>query len=383
MNRVKGEGAFAVLARAKELEAQGKEVVHLEIGEPDFPTPEHIQDAARQAMRDGYTKYGPAAGFREVREAIAADVAASRGIPVDADEVVVTTGAKPLLFFSALALVEEGDEVIYPDPGFPIYESVIGLAGGKPVPVPLRQENEFRLDREELAALVTPRTRMVILNSPQNPTGSVLTREDLEHIAEVCLANDIVVLSDEPYSRVIYEAEHVSIASVPRMKERTILVDGFSKRYSMTGWRLGYGVMPRELAERIALLQVNDTSCAPAFSQIAGMKALQGPQECVGEMVAKFRARRDLIVQGLNEVQGVSCIMPLGAFYAFPDVRDTGLDCEQLAQALLEEAGVALLPGTSFGQQGKGFLRLSYANSLENIQKALSRMGDYLAAARR
>lgn len=383
MDRVKGEGAFAVLARARELEAEGKEVVHLQIGEPDFPTPEHIQDAARQAMRDGYTKYGPARGFTEVREAIAADVSASRGIPVDPEEVVVTTGAKPFLFFSALALVEEGTEVVYPDPGFPIYESVIGLAGGRPVPVPLRQENEFRLDPDELASLVSDRTRMVILNSPQNPTGSVLTQEDVERIAEVCIASDVVVLSDEPYSRVIYDAKHVSIAAVPGMKERTILVDGFSKRYSMTGWRLGYGVMPAELAERIALLQVNDTSCAPAFSQIAGMKALQGPQDSVAEMVAEFKARRDLIVQGLNELPGVSCVMPRGAFYAFPDVHETGLDCEELADALLEEAGVALLPGTSFGRQGDGFLRLSYANSRENIEKALQRMGDYLAAARR
>ncbi len=381
MSRLKGEAAFAVLARAKELERQGRDIVHLEIGEPDFPTPQHIKDAAYQAMMDGYTKYGPSAGFPEVREAIAADVSARHGIPVDPAEVVVTVGAKPILFYTILALADEDAEVIYPDPGFPSYESVIGFAGAKPVPIELRQEDEFRLSVDRLLSLVTERTRLIVLNSPHNPTGSVLTRSDLTQIAEVCLERDLWVLSDEPYSLVIYDREHSSIASLPGMKERTVLVDGFSKRYSMTGWRLGYGVANQDMAARLSLMQNNDNSCCPSFVQMAGLAALRGPQDCVAEMVAEFRARRDLIVAGLNALPGVSCVMPHGAFYVFPDITGTGRSEAELAESLLDEAGVALLPGTAFGAAGQGFLRLSYVNSQDNIRQALERMESALTVA--
>ena len=381
MSRLKGEAAFAVLARARELERQGRDIIHLEIGEPDFPTPQHIKDAAYQAMLDGYTKYGPSAGFPEVREAIAADVTARHGIPVDPAEVVVTVGAKPILFYTILAVADEEAEVIYPDPGFPSYESVIGFAGARPVPIQLRQEDEFRLNVDRLLGLVSDRTRLIILNSPHNPTGSVLTRQDLEQIAEVCLERDLWVLSDEPYSLVIYDREHTSIASLPGMRERTVLLDGFSKRYSMTGWRLGYAVANMEMIPKLALLQNNDTSCCPSFVQMAGLAALRGPQDCVAEMVAEFRARRDLIVEGLNALPGVSCVLPYGAFYAFPDITGTGRSEAELAEVLLHEAGVALLPGTAFGAAGQGFLRLSYVNSQDNIRRALERMEAVLAVA--
>lgn len=374
MSRLGTETAFEVLARAKALEAQGREIIHLEIGEPDFDTPAHIKAAAVRALEEGWTHYTPAAGIPALREAIADYIRRTRGIPVGPEHVVVVPGGKPIMFFAILALVEEGDEVIYPNPGFPIYESMIRFVGARPVPLRLRMENEFRVDVEELARLITPRTRMLILNSPANPTGGVLTREDLEAIAELCLKHDLVVLSDEIYSRILYEGEHISIASFPGMLERTIILDGFSKTYAMTGWRLGYGVMPEPLAEAVTRLMINSNSCTAAFTQIAGIAALTSPQDEVDRMVAAFRERREVMVEGLNRLPGFRCLKPKGAFYAFPNIEGTGISSRELAHYLLEEAGVAVLSGTAFGEYGEGFLRLSFANSIENIQKALERI---------
>jgi aspartate/methionine/tyrosine aminotransferase len=374
MSRLGTETAFEVLARAKALEAQGREIIHLEIAEPDFDTPAHIKAAAVRALEEGWTHYTPAAGIPALREAIADYIRRTRGIPVGPEHVVVVPGGKPIMFFAILALVEEGDEVIYPNPGFPIYESMIRFVGARPVPLRLRMENEFRVDVEELARLITPRTRMLILNSPANPTGGVLTREDLEAIAELCLKHDLVVLSDEIYSRILYEGEHISIASFPGMLERTIILDGFSKTYAMTGWRLGYGVMPEPLAEAVTRLMINSNSCTAAFTQIAGIAALTGPQDEVDRMVAAFRERREVMVEGLNRLPGFRCLKPKGAFYAFPNIEGTGMSSRELAHYLLEEAGVAVLSGTAFGEYGEGFLRLSFANSIENIQKALERI---------
>lgn len=374
MSRLGTETAFEVLARAKALEAQGREIIHLEIGEPDFDTPAHIKAAAVRALEEGYTHYTPAAGIPALRQTIAEYIRRTRGIPVGPENVVVVPGGKPIIFFSILALVEEGDEVIYPNPGFPIYESMINYVGGRPVPLPLRMENEFRVDVEELASRITPRTRMLILNSPANPTGGVLTREDLAAIAELCIRHDLIVLSDEIYSRILYEGEHVSIASFPGMLERTIILDGFSKTYAMTGWRLGYGVMPVPLAEAVTQLMINSNSCTAAFTQMAGIAALTGPQDEVDRMVAAFRERREVMVEGLNRIPGFRCLKPKGAFYAFPNIEGTGISSRELASYLLEEAGVAVLSGTAFGEYGEGFLRLSFANSVENIQKALERI---------
>ncbi len=374
MSRLGTETAFEVLARAKALEAQGREIIHLEIGEPDFDTPAHIKAAAVRALDEGWTHYTPAAGIPALREVIADYIRRTRGISVGPEHVVVVPGGKPIMFFAILALVEEGDEVIYPNPGFPIYESMIRFVGARPVPLRLRMENEFRVDVEELARLITPRTRMLILNSPANPTGGVLTREDLEAIAELCLKHDLVVLSDEIYSRILYEGEHISIASFPGMLERTIILDGFSKTYAMTGWRLGYGVMPEPLAEAVTRLMINSNSCTAAFTQIAGIAALTGPQDDVDRMVAAFRERREVMVEGLNRLPGFRCLKPKGAFYAFPNIEGTGMSSRELAHYLLEEAGVAVLSGTAFGEYGEGFLRLSFANSIENIQKALERI---------
>jgi aspartate aminotransferase len=374
MSRLGTETAFEVLARAKALEAQGREIIHLEIGEPDFDTPAHIKAAAVRALEEGWTHYTPAAGIPALREAIADYIRRTRGIPVGPEHVVVVPGGKPIMFFAILALVEEGDEVIYPNPGFPIYESMIRFVGARPVPLRLRMENEFRVDVEELARLITPRTRMLILNSPANPTGGVLTREDLAAIAELCLKHNLVVLSDEIYSRILYEGEHISIASFPGMLERTIILDGSSKTYAMTGWRLGYGVMPEPLAEAVTRLMINSNSCTAAFTQIAGIAALTGPQDDVDRMVAAFRERREVMVEGLNRLPGFRCLKPKGAFYAFPNIEGTGMSSRELAHYLLEEAGVAVLSGTAFGEYGEGFLRLSFANSIENIQKALERI---------
>ncbi len=384
MERLGTETAFSVLAKAKALEAQGREIIHLEIGEPDFDTPPHIVEAGCRALRDGHTHYTPTAGIPELRAAIAADVARSRRIEVAPEQVVVTPGGKPIMFFAILALVDEGDEVLLPNPAFPIYESMVSFVGGRPVFVPLRQENEFRFDLDELSAGLSERTRMVVLNSPANPTGGVLTPEDIASLAVILRDRpDVFVLADEIYSRLLYETSFASIASEERLGPdgRTIILDGFSKTYAMTGWRLGYGVMPEPLAEEVTKLQVNSNSCTNAATQYAGLEALAGPQDSVGRMLSEFRARRDLIVAGLNELPGVECITPQGAFYAFPRVSGTGHPVDTLAAVLLDEAGVACLAGTAFGRYGEGHLRFSYANSRENITRALERMGEVLSRA--
>ena len=379
MSHLGTETAFEVLARAKQLEKEGKEIVHLEIGEPDFNTPQNITEAAIEALKEGYTHYGPSAGLPELREVIARYMADTRKILVDPDEVVVTPGGKPIMFFSILALVDAGDEVIYPNPGFPIYESVIEFLGAKAVPIQLREENDFRLDIDELKKLVTPKTKLIIINSPQNPTGGILTLEDLKAIADIAISKNIPVLSDEIYSRILYEGKHHSIASLPDMKERTIILDGLSKTYAMTGWRIGYGVMNKSLAPHIARLMTNSNSCTASFTQRAAIEAITGNQGEVDKMVKEFKRRRDVIVKGLCDIPKLSCPSPKGAFYVFPNVKKVGWDTKKLADAILNEAGVAVLSGTAFGKFGEGYLRLSYANSVENINKALERIKKFLA----
>jgi aspartate/methionine/tyrosine aminotransferase len=384
MGRLGTETAFEVLARARALEARGRDVVHLEIGEPDFNTPGNVVEAGRAALAGGETHYTPAPGIPALRAAIARDASARRGVAFEPDDVVVTPGGKPIMFFAILALVDTGDEVIYPNPGFPIYESMIDFAGGRPVPIQIQEERDFSLDVERLCALIGPRTRMVILNSPHNPTGGVLSRADLEAIADACRPHpDLVVLADEIYSRMLYEGEHVSIAALPGMRERTIVLDGFSKTYAMTGWRLGYGLFPRELAPAATKLMTNSNSCTATFTQLAGVEALTGPQDAPAAMLEEFRRRRELIVAGLNTIRGVSCRVPHGAFYVFPNITGTGLSSREVADLLLEEAGVAVLSGTSFGAYGEGYIRLSYANSTANIQKVLDRMKATLEARQR
>jgi aspartate aminotransferase len=374
MARLGTETAFEVLVKAKALETQGRDIIHLEIGEPDFDTPRNIIDAAVDALNKGYTHYGPSAGLMELREVIAQHVSETRGVNVTPDEVVVVPGGKPIIFFSILALAEHGDEVIYPNPGFPIYESMINYVGAKAVPIRLREELDFRLDMDELASLTNDRTKLIILNSPQNPTGGVLEKRDIERIAAAIGDRNIMVLSDEIYSRLIFEGEHHSIMSVDGMKERTILLDGFSKTYAMTGWRMGYGVMRVDLATHIARLMTNSSSCTASFSQIAGIEALSGSQESVDQMRSEFKKRRDVMVAGLNKIKGFSCRLPHGAFYVFPNITKTGWPSKKLADALLDDAGVAALSGTAFGAFGEGYLRFSVANSIENIEKALDRI---------
>jgi aspartate/methionine/tyrosine aminotransferase len=379
MSRLGTETAFEVLARAREIEKTGKSVVHLEIGEPDFDTPSHIVDAGVDALRSGHTHYGPSAGLPELRETIAERIAAEGRYPgAKAENVVVTPGGKPVLFFSVLACAEEGSEVIYPNPGFPIYESAIDFVGAKAVPLPLLEKKGFRVDLADLAARITPKTRMLILNSPANPTGGVLTREDLEGIAGLVRGKPIWVLSDEIYSKILYSGEHASIASLPGMAEQTCLLDGFSKTYAMTGWRMGYGVMPKALAQHMTRLMTNVNSCTASFTQVAGVAALRGPVEPVQSMVREFRARRDRIVEGLNAIPGFSCVNPDGAFYVFPNTGALGIPSAELARRILDEAGVAVLSGTAFGKHGEGYLRLSYANSIPNIEEALRRIGAFV-----
>jgi aspartate/methionine/tyrosine aminotransferase len=369
------ETAFEVLAKARALEKQGKDIVHLEIGEPDFDTPKNIKEAAVKAINAGYTHYGPSAGLPDFRETIAQYVSKTRGIKAEADEVVVTPGAKPIMFFSILALVNPGDEVLYPNPGFPIYESMINFVDAKPVPIPLPEENDFRLEPEFIKRHVTKKTKLIILNYPENPTGGIVTKEDLKVIAD-CIADrdDVFVLADEIYSRIIYEGKHESIASLPGMKDKTILLDGFSKTYAMTGWRLGYGVMRKDIAQKVAQLMTNSNSCTCSFTQMAGIEALKGPQTEPEKMVAEFKKRREVIVSGLNDIKGITCKKPHGAFYVFPNIKGTGMDCRKLGDHLLYNAGVAALAGTCFGKYGEDHLRLSFANSVENIQKALDRI---------
>jgi aspartate/methionine/tyrosine aminotransferase len=374
MERLGTESAFEVLARARALERQGREIVHLEIGEPDFDTPAHIKEAAKRALDAGATHYGPSAGLPELREAIARHISATRSISVSPDEVVVTPGAKPIMFFTILALAGRGDEVIYPNPGFPIYESVINFAGAVPVAIPLREATGFGFDLEVFERSVSDRTKLIIINSPENPTGGVLERGQIERIAAIAARRDIPVLADEIYRDFLYDGQFLSITGMPGMRERTILLDGFSKSYAMTGWRLGYGVMPRDLAEHVTRLMVNSASCTASFVQLAGIAALEGDRAPVERMVAEFKRRRDLFVDGLNTLPGVKCARPRGAFYTFPNITGTGRSSSEVAERLLTEAGVASLSGTAFGAHGEGYLRFSYANSEANLRKALDRM---------
>jgi aspartate aminotransferase len=373
------EGAYQVLAKAQALEKDGRDIIHLEIGQPDFNTFPNISEAGIQAIRDGFTRYTPPSGMLALREVIARDAGRHRGLEFHPDQVVVSPGAKPNLFFPTLALVEDGDEVIYPDPGFPSYEAMIRVAGGEPVPVPLLEDNQFSFDLTVLDEVVSEKTRMIILNSPGNPTGGIIPKTDLEHIAQAAIKHNFWVLSDEIYTRIIYDDQRVdSIMGFPGMAERTIIMDGFSKTYAMTGWRLGYGIMPRDLAEKVGLLLTHSVGSTAQFTQIAGIEALTGDQKQVDEVVAEYKKRRDLIVAGLNQLPGISCQNPKGAFYVFPNIKDLGKTSQQAADLFLDKAGVALLPGSAFGKYGEGYLRLSYVNSQENIQKALERMGEIL-----
>jgi aspartate/methionine/tyrosine aminotransferase len=380
ISRLGTETAFEVLAKARALEKQGKHVIHLQIGEPDFPTPAHIVEAGKRALDEGWTKYGPTPGLPELREAIASYVSRTRNIEVGMENVCVVPGGNPIMFFTMMALLEPGDEVVYPDPSFPIYESMIRYMNAKPVPVPLREERGFSFDLDTLRKVLSPKTKMVVLNSPANPTGGVIPREDLKEMAAMFRDRDLAILTDEIYARISYESEPASITGFDGMLEKCILLDGFSKTYSMTGWRLGYGVMPVRLAEAVAKLMVNSNSCTASFTQRAGLAALEGPQDAVTAMVKEFRLRRDAMVAGLNTIPGFRCLTPAGAFYAFPNVTGTGIPSKDLADLLLAEAGVACVNGAAFGQYGDGYLRFSYANSLGNIEEAIARIRKLSAA---
>jgi aspartate aminotransferase len=378
VQRLGTETAFKVLAQAKDLEAAGKSIVHLEIGQPDFPTPENICAVGKHAIDAGHTGYGPTCGLPALRQSIASHVGATRGIPVKPSQVVVTPGGKPVMFYTLLALIEAGDEVVYPDPGFPIYRSLIDYAGGKPVAMPLTEENDFSFDVDHLRSIVSDQTTLLILNSPQNPTGGVLNKNALREVAELCLKHDVTVLSDEIYSRLLYDDTFESITQFDGMPERTVILDGFSKTYAMTGWRLGYGVFPDWLVDAIEHLMVNSNSCTATFVQHAGLEALAGSQAPVETMRSEFRERREFIVDGLNAISGISCRKPRGAFYAFANLQELGIESKQLETRLLHEAGVACLAGDGFGANGKGFVRFSYANSLENIAEALKRISAFV-----
>ena len=380
MNNLGTETAFEVLAKAKALESQGKNIIHLEIGEPDFDTPSNIIKAAQDALSNGYTHYGPPPGLMEVRERIAQEVSETRNISVSANNVVITPGAKPIMFFAMLALVDEGDEVIYPNPGFPIYESMINFVGGIPVPMKLLASNNFEVDLNDVANQISAKTKLMIINSPNNPCGSVISKEDLTALAQLAQKNDIMILTDEVYRRFLYEGEYFSPASVPGMTERTIILDGFSKTYSMTGWRAGFGVMPENLVEPISRLSTNSVSCTASFTQIATLEAMNGPQEEPMQMVEEFKKRRGVIVDGLNSIPGITCPMPGGAFYVFPSIEGTGMSSKQFANDLLDKHGVACLAGESFGEYGKGCIRFSFANSMENLEDALERINSFVKA---
>ena len=378
MNNLGTETAFEVLAKAKALESQGKNIIHLEIGEPDFDTPANIIKAAQDALSNGYTHYGPSPGLMEVRERIAQEVSETRNISVSANNVVVTPGAKPIMFFAMLALVDEGDEVIYPNPGFPIYESMINFVGGVPIPMKLLASNNFEIDINDITNQISPRTKLMIINSPNNPCGSVISKEDLTALAKLAQENDFMILTDEVYRKFLYEGDYFSPASVPGMMERTIILDGFSKTYSMTGWRAGFGVMPENLVEPISRLSTNSVSCTASFTQIATLEAMNGSQEEPMKMVDEFKVRRDVIVKGLNSIPGIECPMPGGAFYVFPSIVGTGMSSKQFANDLLEKYGVACLAGESFGKYGKGCIRFSFANSMENLNEALNRINSFV-----
>ena len=383
MSRLGTESAFEVLAHARRLEAEGRTIVHLEIGEPDFATPQNIIDAAVRAINSGATHYTPASGIPEVREATARHIARETGVPTRAENIVLTPGSKNILLFALLSLVEEGDDVIIPDPGYPIYRSLVNFIGANPVSLPMRQANDFRPDIEQLRSLITPRTRMLIVNSPQNPTGGVMTREDCEAIAQVALEHDLIVLSDEIYNRLIYDGDHVSLYSLDGMAERTILMDGLSKAWAMCGWRLGFGAMPVDIARRMDTLMINSSSCAAAFTQWAAVEAFDSPESdaAVEHMVSEFTHRRDVLVDALNRIPGITCHRPKGAFYVFPDISATGWDDRELANTLLDEVGVAVLRGSSFGPEGAGHIRLSYANSVDNLIEAANRIATFFGAA--
>ncbi len=375
-NHLKAEGAYAVLAKAQALEADGREIIHFEIGQPDFETFSNISLAGMRAIANGKTRYTPPAGTPAFRRAIAMDASARRGIEISPEQVVVSPGGKPNIFFPTLALVNPGDEVIYPNPGFPTYEAMIGVAGGVPVPVPLVEENDFSFDLDVFDKLVNEKTKLIIINSPSNPTGGIIPKADLEHIAAAAKKYDAWVLSDEIYARIVYDGmeDAPSIYALPGMAERTVIMDGFSKTYAMTGWRLGYGIMPVELARRVALLMTHSVGSTAEFTQYAGLEAITGDQEQVAAVIAEYEKRRNVIVDGLNSLPGVTCQKPQGAFYVFPNIIGLGKTSDQVANWILEEAGIALLPGTSFGEYGEGYLRLSYANSIENIEKAIEKM---------
>jgi aspartate aminotransferase len=380
MGRIGVEGAFSVLVKAKALEAQGRDIIHLEIGEPDFPTPRHIVEAGKKALDEGWTHYGPPQGLPELREAIASYISRTRGIKVGPEHVCVVPGGKPIIFFPMLALLEAGDEVIYPNPGFPIYESMINFLGAKPVPIPLVEERGFSFDLNLLRDRLSPKTKLLILNSPQNPTGGVIPPDDIRAIADMVRDRDLIVLADEIYSRIYFDEAPLSITTLPGMLEKTIILDGFSKTYAMTGWRMGYGVMPEWLVDPINKLMVNSNSCTASFTQRAGIAALNGPQDEVVKMTAEFRRRRDAFCAGLNGLPGVRCAIPGGAFYAYPNITGTGWKSEALADALLKDAGLACLSGTSFGAYGEGYLRFSIANSYENLMAAIERMRHFLSS---
>ncbi len=379
MSRLGTETAFETLARARALERQGRNIVHLEIGEPDFDTPPDVRQAAKDALDRGYTHYGPSPGLPEAREAVARHQTLRQGYDIQPGRIVITPGGKPIMFFAILALVDEGDEVIYPNPGFPIYESMINFVGGKAVPLQLNEETGFNANIDELRRKVTKKTKLIIVNSPNNPCGSVIPDADLKKIAEIAVENDCYVMSDEIYKDFYYEGQHTSISRFPGMKERTIILDGFSKSYAMTGWRLGYGVLPENLVEPVSRLATNSVSCTASFSQIAAIKALDGSQEPVHKMVAEFAKRREVVVKGLNSIPGIRCPVPKGAFYAFPNIRGTGMSSREFADEVLNKAGVALLSGTAFGQFGDGYIRISFANSIANLEEAMRRIKEYLA----
>ena len=383
MSRLGTESAFEVLAHARRLEAEGRSIIHLEIGEPDFATPQNIIDAAVRALNDGATHYTPASGIPQVREATARYITKRTGVPTATENIVLTPGSKNILLFALLILVEEGDEVIVPDPGYPIYRSLVDFIGGTAVSLPVRQENSFRIDPAELRSLVTDRTRVLIVNSPANPTGGVLTQEDCEQVAKIAMEHDLVVISDEIYNRLVYDGSHVSLYAIDGMAERTILLDGLSKAWAMCGWRLGFGAMPVEIARRMDTLMINSSSCAAAFTQWAAVEAFESPESdaAVTTMVAEFHKRRDILIEALSRMPGVRCHSPEGAFYVFPDITETGWDDRELANALLDEVGVAVLRGSSFGPHGAGHIRLSYANSVENLTEAADRIATFLGAA--
>ena len=378
MSRLGTETAFEVLARAKKLEAEGRDIIHLQIGEPDFDTPPNIVAAGAQALNDGYTHYGPSPGMPDVRARIAKEIEMTRHIDVSPENVVVTPGGKPIMFFTMLSLINEGDEVLYPNPGFPIYESMINYVGGVPVPMQLHESKDFSIDVEEIESKITSKTKLMILNSPNNPCGSIIPKEDLEKLAELSLKHDIYVMSDEIYIRFLYEGKHESITQFQGMVDRTIILDGFSKTYAMTGWRIGYGIMPEDLASQMGKLMAHSVSCTSSATQIAAIEALDGSQDEPNKMVQEFKSRRDIIVNGLNNINGISCLMPKGAFYVFPNVKETGMTSRKFADNLLQEAGVACLAGEDFGKYGDGFVRFSFANSAEKIQEALDRIDSFV-----